>query len=64
MRTAKIILYPIFGVFQFFIAVQLGFGPEAVFFVGLGCALIGLAIVNLRKSLGEARRKEMERESD
>lgn len=45
MRQAKIILYPIFGVYQFYLATVER--PWSVLCVPLGLALIGLAILNL-----------------
>lgn len=52
MREAKVILYPIFGVFQFYLAAQhsTSFGL-AVIQIVCGTALIGLGVLNLRKLL-------------
>ena len=52
MKEVKIILYPIAGVFQFYLANQFSF-PGSLLFIFTGIGLIGLAILYLRKAILE-----------
>lgn len=54
MRAAKIILYPLAGLFQFFLAMQPYVSmTTAMLLMTLGTLLIALAILHLQKALTE-----------